>query len=198
MAINSVNTSNNLFKSDTITSSAPANKALENLYGVSPSTSSTTTNAITNSSGNSLSSAVQQALVQLNAGKDISAFFNDDNGNQSSSNFSNNLLANLPGISGDTNGYTAKNQATSTPIKLDPNSSSIQLQSAIQKLITQLDNGNSSSEAAGLGSLQTAFNSLVSKSGGDPSAQNLQSFLKLVAVNIQGSTSIGSIFSTSA
>lgn len=198
MAINSLNTSNNLFKLDTSTSSASANKALDALYGVNSSTSSTTTNVVNNSSGNSLSTAVQQALVQLNAGKDISAFFNDEDGAQSSNSFSNNLLANLPGISGNTSANSANNQTTNTPIKLDPNSSSIQLQSAIQKLITQLDNGNSSSEAAGLGSLQTAFNALVSKSGGDPSAQNLQSFLKLVAVNVQGSTSIGSIFSTSA
>lgn len=198
MTINSLNTSNNLFKLDTTTSSASANKALDALYGVNSSTSSTTTNVANNSSGNSLSTAVQQALVQLNAGKDISAFFNDEDGAQSSNGFSNNLLANLPGISGNTSANSANNQTTNTPIKLDPNSSSIQLQSAIQKLITQLDNGNSSSEAAGLGSLQTAFNSLVSKSGGDPSAQNLQSFLKLVAVNVQGSTSIGSIFSTSA
>lgn len=198
MTINSLNTNNNLFKLDTTTSSASANKALDALYGVNSSTPSTTTNVANNSSGNSLSTAVQQALVQLNAGKDISAFFNDEDGAQSSNSFSNNLLANLPGISGNTSANSANNQTTNTPIKLDPNSSSIQLQSAIQKLITQLDNGNSSSEAAGLGSLQTAFNSLVSKSGGDPSAQNLQSFLKLVAVNVQGSTSIGSIFSTSA
>lgn len=198
MAINSLNTSNNLFKLDTTTSSASANKALGALYGVNSSTPSSTTNVASNSSGNSLSSAVQQALVQLNSGKDISAFFNDEDGSQSSNSFSNNLLANLPGISGNTSANSANNQTSNTPIKLDPNSSSIQLQSAIQKLITQLDNGNSSSEAAGLGSLQTAFNSLVSKSGGDPSAQNLQSFLKLVAVNVQGSTSIGSIFSTSA
>ncbi len=199
MAINnlnsSLNTSNNLFKLDTTTSSTPANKALDALYGVNASKPAATTNEV-NNSGNSLSSAVQQALVQLNAGKDISAFFNDEDGAQSSNSFSNNLLANLPEISG--NGNSSDYPSPSTPIKLDPNSSTIQLQSSIQKLITQLDNGNSSSEAAGLGSLQSAFNSLVSKSGGDPSAQNLQSFLKLVAVNIQGSTSIGSIFSTSA
>lgn len=191
MAINSLNT-NSLFGLDTKTPSVANSKALDSLYGVNTTSASTT--AITsgaNGSGNNLSSAVQQALVQLNAGKDISAFFNSDDAAESSNSFSNNLLANLPGIN-------SNQQAATAPVKLDPNSSSIQLQSAIQKLITQLDNGNSSSEAAGLGSLQTAFNSLVSKSGGDPSAQNLQSFLKLVAVNIQGSTSIGSIFSTSA
>lgn len=192
MAIGGLNSSSSLFSLDTTSTNIAGNKALDNLYAVDTKSASTTdATRVTNSGGNKLSSAVQQALVQLNAGKDISAFFNSEDAAQSNNSFSNNLLANLPGLNSDA-------QAATTPVKLDPNSSSIQLQSAIQKLITQLDNGNSSSQAAGLGSLRTAFNSLVSKSGGDPSAQNLQSFLKLVAVNIQGSTSIGSIFSTNA
>ena len=152
-------------------------------------------NPAATSSGNKLNSAIQQALVQLNAGRDISAFFNSEEGQDANNSFTSNILSQLPGLNQGNDGASTN---TSTPIKLDPNSTSIQLQSSIQKLITQLDSGNNASAAAGLGTLQESFNTLISKSGGEPSSQNLQSFLKLVAVNVQGSTSLGSIFSTSA
>lgn len=196
MAVSGLNSNANLFDKLYTPAGTNANRisdsvaAAAKIEGSVPSALSSTV-----ANTNSISSAIQQALVQLNAGRDISAFFNSDEGKEASSSFGNNLLSNLPGLSNNSNGEL---QAISTPIKLDPNSSSIQLQSSIQKLITQLDNGNSTTAAAGLGSLQDAFNSLVSKSGGEPSTQNLQSFLKLVAINVQGSTSIGSIFSTSA
>lgn len=146
----------------------------------------------TNNTNNSeLSLALRQVLSQINSSKDISAFFGSDDGQQAESDFTSNLLGNLPGLSSA--GGNGNKQAGVT---LDQASGSYKLQSSIQKLITQLDSNKS--EDSGLGNLQEAFNALVKKSGGDPSAENLQSFLKLVAVNIQGSTSIGSLFSTSA
>ena len=204
MAISPINSNQSLF--DQLYTNT-ANKSNDASLSSSKIDASTALNQVSNTnvalarplagvtSGNSFNSAIQQALVQLNAGRDISAFFDSDEGQEASSSFGNSLLSQLPGLS---NAGISDAQAATSPIKLDPNSSSIQLQSSIQKLITQLDSGNSANAAAGLGSLQEAFNSLVNKSGGEPSAQNLQSFLKLVAVNVQGSTSLGSIFSTSA
>jgi hypothetical protein len=138
-----------------------------------------------------LNAALRQVLSQINSSKDISAFFSSEKGQQAGADFTSSLLSNLPGLDG-TNGSGNKVSG----IELDQSSSSYKLQNSIQKLITQLD--NNTSEDSGLGNLQESFNALVKKSGGDPSAENLQSFLKLVAVNIQGSTSIGSLFSTSA
>jgi hypothetical protein len=91
---------------------------------------------------------------------------------------------------------------------LDQSSSTIKLQTSIQNLITQLD-GNSSTDAllgissdsgssSTLQNLQQSFNSLVTSSGGNPSQTSLQSFLKTVAANIQGSMSVGSLFDASA
>lgn len=195
MAISPFNPNSSLYdKLYSATSSSKVNEALPSANKIA-STPSTNSNANGVANSNNINSAIQQALVQLNAGRDISAFFNSDEGQNASAGFGNSLLSQLPGLANDANSDV---KSAATPIKLDPNSSSIQLQSSIQKLITQLDSGNSASAAAGLGSLQEAFNTLVSKSGGEPSSQNLQSFLKLVAVNVQGSTSLGSIFSTSA
>jgi len=145
----------------------------------------------TSNNNSELNAALRQVLSQINSAKDISAFFSSEKGQQAESDFASSLLSNLPGLDA-TNGTGNKVPG----IALDQSSSSYKLQNSIQKLITQLD--NNTSEDSGLGNLQDSFNALVKKSGGDPSAENLQSFLKLVAVNIQGSTSIGSLFSTSA
>lgn len=195
MALSSINSNLNIF--DQLYSSGSNIKPNDAVAASTKVDSSRLLNPSTNktASGNTFNSAIQQALVQLNAGRDISAFFNSDDGQEASSSFSNSLLSQLPGLS---NAGISDAQAAASPIKLDPNSSSLQLQSSIQKLIAQLDSGNSASAAAGLGSLQDSFNTLISKSGGEPSAQNLQAFLRLVAVNVQGSTSLGSLFSTSA
>lgn len=138
-----------------------------------------------------LNTALRQVLSQINSAKDISAFFSTDDGQQAGSDFTSSLLSNLPGLNSNN-----ANASKVAGIELDPASGSYKLQNSIQKLITQLDNGQS--DESGLGKLQETFNTLIKKSGGDPSSENLQSFLKLVAVNIQGSTSIGSLFSTSA
>lgn len=173
-------------------------KDLKNTYATNSAGASQTSSAnqveakdraISNNS--ELNAAVRQVLSQINSAKDISAFFSSDNGQQAGSDFTSSLLSNLPGLN-SANG----NENKVAGIELDQSSSSYKLQNSIQKLITQLDNNKS--EDSGLGNLQESFNALVKKSGGDPSAENLQSFLKLVAVNIQGSTSIGSLFSTSA
>ncbi len=195
MALPSINSKLNIF--DQLYSSGSTIKPNDAVASSTKVDSSRLLNPSANktASGNTFNSAIQQALVQLNAGRDISAFFNSDDGQEASSSFSNSLLSKLPGLS---NAGISDAQAAASPIKLDPNSSSLQLQSSIQKLIAQLDSGNSASAAAGLGSLQDSFNTLISKSGGEPSAQNLQAFLRLVAVNVQGSTSLGSLFSTSA
>jgi hypothetical protein len=145
----------------------------------------------TTNNNSELNAAVRQVLSQINSSKDISAFFSSEKGQQAGSDFTSNLLSNLPGLD-SANGNGSKVAG----IELDQSSGSYKLQNSIQKLITQLDSNKT--EDSGLGNLQETFNALVSKSGGDPSAENLQSFLKLVAVNIQGSTSIGSLFSTSA
>jgi hypothetical protein len=172
-------------------------KDLNTTYATNSGTSKTsssdevgnTSNASNNNS--ELNAAVRQVLSQINSAKDISAFFSSESGQQAGSDFTSSLLSTLPGLD-SANGNGSKVAG----IELDQTSGSYKLQNSIQKLITQLDSNKS--EDSGLGNLQETFNALVSKRGGDPSAENLQSFLKLVAVNIQGSTSIGSLFSTSA
>ncbi|WMW82098.1 hypothetical protein RF679_07380 [Undibacterium cyanobacteriorum] len=199
MTLPSINSNLNAFDklySTKSTESTAASSTVAKLSSIDNNVSNNTIqNPAATGSGNKLNSAIQQALVQLNAGRDISAFFNSDEGQDANNNFTSNILSQLPGLNQGNDGASTN---TNTPIKLDPNSTSIQLQFSIQKLITQLDSGNNASAAAGLGTLQESFNTLISKSGGEPSSQNLQSFLKLVAVNVQGSTSLGSIFSTSA
>jgi hypothetical protein len=165
--------------------------------------------SVPSSNVSDLAAAVKQALAQINSIKDISAYFNAGDSQQAASDFTSNLLSNLPGFSSsadlnpaqsNTNNQIPASTSTqnSTQINLDPNSSSYKLQASIQKFISALDTPDSANQAAGLGSLNSAFNTLIEKTGGEPSAQSLQSFLKLVAVNVQGSTSIGSLFSTSA
>lgn len=172
-------------------------KDLNTTYANSTSASTTKSaneveaNNIAGNNNSELNAAVRQVLSQINSAKDISAFFSSEGGQQAGSDFTSNLLSTLPGLSSE-NASGSKVAG----IELDQSSGSYKLQNSIQKLITQLDNNKS--EDSGLGNLQESFNALVKKSGGDPSAENLQSFLKLVAVNIQGSTSIGSLFNTSA
>lgn len=143
-----------------------------------------------------LALAVRQTLTQINSAKDISVFLSSKDSQESGTDFTSNLFSTLPGLGNTANSTDAN--TTVKPIVLDQSSSSYKLQESIQKLITQLDSSGSAGENAGLGKLQDSFNTLIKNSGGDPSAANLQSFLKLVAVNVQGSTSIGSLFNTSA
>ena len=161
------------------------------------SVSNTSTN--TNSSGvnaSNLSLAVKQALAQINSGKDLTAYLSPDSSQTSTSDFTSNLFSSLPGLS------TASSSTTTvqgnTPVQLDQSSSSFKLQDSIQKLITQLDKTSSGDGTSDTASLQKSFNNLISNSGGNPAQQDLQSFLKLVAANVQGSSSIGSLFSASA
>ena len=185
MAITSLNSSN-----------YQAIRDLNSAYATASSSASKTSSdkeldPVQSGNNSELNAVVRQVLSQINSAKDISAFFGTDQGQEAGADFTSNLLSNLPGLSSSN-----RDGSPVAGLALDQSSGSYQLQNSIQKLITQLDSNKS--EDSGLGNLQEAFNALIKKSGGDPSAENLQSFLKLVAVNIQGSTSIGSLFSTSA
>ncbi|MFI4940451.1 MAG: hypothetical protein ACHP7O_08960 [Burkholderiales bacterium] len=160
-----------------------------------------------------MSAAISQALAQLNGGAGLSSLLTPAS-QQSTSDFTSSLLAALQGSSSSSSSSTDSLSAllgntsqTPAPVSLDQSSSTFNLQSGIQNLITQL-NGNSgissllgdnsnSNTSSGLANLQQSFNSLVTSSGGNPSQASLQSFLQTVAVNVQGSLSIGSLFSTS-
>lgn len=198
MAISSINTTY---------TQAPSSYATVDAKPVNEAADVTNSTVSTSSNRSQLTTAVQQALVQINSGRDISSFLSSEESQQSSANFASNLFATLPGFAPNADAHNSADFGLSggqkpkvTPIKLDPDSSTFKLQSHIQKLITQLDSTNPSNgnEESGLGNLQSTFNTLIKSSGGEPSAKNLQSFLKLVAVNIAGSTSIGSLFSASA
>ena len=167
------------------------------------------------SNNSNLSSAIRLALAQMNAGGGLSSLLTSDS-QQSTSDFMSNLFSSLPGLS--SSGSTATNPISDllgtsssqapTPVQLDQSSSTIKLQTSIQKLISQLDGGSSTSDLFGSGTtsnassgftnLQQSFNNLITASGGNPSQTSLQSFLKTVAANIQGSASIGSLFDASA
>ena len=182
--------------------------------GGSTGTSQAVANAATNNS--SLSVAISQALMQMNNGAGLSSLLTPAS-TQSSSNFMNSLLASmqgssssnpsstnsLPGLFGYSSGQAAK------PVKLDQSSSTIKLQTSIQNLIAQLDGSGGGSSSllggspdsntpSGLENLQQSFNNLVTASGGNPSQASLQTFLKTVAINIQGTMSMGSLFDASA
>jgi hypothetical protein len=196
---------------------APASTA----NGLDSATTTGTTTSNTSTSGvagnNSvLSLAIAQALAQLNAGSGITSLLSSDT-QQSSSDFMSSLLSAVQGTSSNSSstdplsallGYTANGQATPSvaPVTLDQSSPTIQLQASIQNLITQLDGNSSTGDLLGVGSnsnsglqdLQQSFNSLVTASGGNPTQASLQSFLKMVAVSVQGSMSVGSLFDTSA
>ena len=181
---------NNYQNVGAITTSAAGNTA-----PVSTSSSGNVSSASTNvnASGindSNLSVAVKQALAQINSGKDLTAYLSTDSSQTSAADFTSNLFSSLPGLSSSSNGV---------PVQLDQSSSSFKLQDSIQKLITQLDKASGTEgTSSGAISLQKSFNSLISQSGGNPAQQDLQSFLKLVAANVQGSSSIGSLFSASA
>ncbi len=174
------------------------------------SASTGTVNATANKS--SLSLAVTQAMAQMNMGSGLSSLLGST-ASQSTTDFTSSLLASLQGsLSPDSStkqslsGYATGQAAT--PVTLDRTSSTIKLQTSIQGLISQLDGNNNisnllsgnpaSNAASGLANLQQSFNSLVTNSGGNPSQASLQSFLQTVAINIQGSMSVGNLFNTSA
>ena len=213
MSISSVGTG--LYQNINGLNSPAATSPVSNSDG-STGTSQTVANAagIANNSS-SLSMAISQALAQMNGGANFSSLSTPAS-QQSSSDFMSSLIASLQGSSSsnssspnalsDLLGYSSAQ--TTTPVQLDQSSATIQLQTTIQNLITQLDGNNGisslfggspdSSTSSGLADLQQSFNGLVTASGGNPSQASLQSFLKTVAANIQGSMSIGSLFDTSA
>ncbi|MBC3869565.1 hypothetical protein [Undibacterium oligocarboniphilum] len=174
------------------------------------SSTGTTATAVSGSNASSsLSAAIAQSLAQFNSGLDVSSLLSAT-GQQSSSDFLSSLYSALPGLSDSSqtsnplssllNGGNAP-----APVQLDQNSATIKLQTSIQQLISNLNGGSSltgglSSNSTGtdIGNLQQSFNSLIQSSGGNPDQASLQSFLKLVAANIQGSSAVGSLFSTSA
>jgi hypothetical protein len=178
------------------------------------SADASTVNVAGSTNSSALSSAINQALAQMSGGADLFSLLGDD-AQQAGSDFTSSLLASLTpysqtssssdalnGLLGYTNG-----SAAAAPVSLDQSSPTYQLQSSIQQLIDQLDGNNSTSTllgidstdaSSGLGNLQQTFNSLITASGGNPSQASLQSFLKEVAANIQASTSIGTLFDTSA
>ncbi|MDY7538100.1 hypothetical protein QN372_19190 [Undibacterium sp. RTI2.1] len=191
----------------------------------SGNTSQTAATSANGFNSSSLAAALQLSLSQFNAGSSISALFgSSDSSQQSSSDFLSNLLGSLPGLSSSTtsssssltdllngsNGSGSSASQTPAVVQLDSTSATFKLQTSIQNLITQLDNGSSASSsgdlfgASGSGSssslqsLQQSFNDLITSSGGNPSQTSLQSFLKVVAANVQGSASIGSLFDASA
>jgi len=183
-------------------------KPIVSTAGDSTATSQTVAKANANSS---LSAAIVQSLSQMNGGAPSLL-----TSQQSSSDLTSSLLAAIQGTSSSntsstnslTNLFGYSSGQTTTPVKLDQSSSTINLQASIQSLISQLDGSSGTSSLlggdsvantpAGLGDLQQSFNNLVTASGGNPTQASLQSFLKTVAVNLQGSMSIGSLFDTSA
>jgi hypothetical protein len=184
----------------------------------STSQTSTSTSA-TGDNSSSLALAISQALLQINANSSLASLLTPSS-QQSTSDFTSSLLASLQGSSAlaSSASSSAGNSIASllgygsghatTPVALDQSSPTVKLQGSIQNLITQLG-GNSSTDtllgitpdsgtSSTLGGLQQSFNSLITSSGGNPDQASLQSFLKTVAANIQGSLSIGSLFSASA
>lgn len=182
-----------------------ASSAVASNSGDTTTADSTSTAVTGNSNNSSLSSAITQSLAQYNANLDLSSLLSAT-GQQSSSDFLSNLYSALPGLSGssqNSNALSGLLNGGSAPaaVQLDQNSATIKLQTSIQQLISNLDSRNSSSGSnteTDFGNLQQSFNSLIQNSGGNPDQTSLQSFLQLVATNIQGSSTVGSLFSTSA
>lgn len=185
-----------------------ASSAVASNSGDTTTADSTSTAVTGNSNNSSLSSAITQSLAQYNANLDLSSLLSAT-GQQSSSDFLSNLYSALPGLSGssqNSNALSGLLNGGSAPaaVQLDQNSATIKLQTSIQQLISNLDSSNSSNSSSGsntetdFGNLQQSFNSLIQNSGGNPDQTSLQSFLQLVATNIQGSSTVGSLFSTSA
>jgi len=173
-----------------------------------------------NGNNSSLATAITQALAQSNSNLDLTSLLSPQ-GQQSSSDFLSSLYAALPGNnSASTNDNSLADLLNPSgsqvsPVQLNASSPTINLQTNIQQLITNLgaagsssdlvgslfgddSSGSDSSTSSAAANLQSSFNQLVTNSGGNPSQSDLQSFLKLVAANIQNSSSIGSLFDTSA
>jgi len=220
MALSTVGTSsysdiNNL--NNRQTSSSVTRAATTGSTAAAGNTATTGTGATTPGANNSsLSSAVNQALAQLNAGGDLSTLLSPQS-QQSSSDFLSSLISSLPGLESSNTSSSdplaslfGSSGQTVVPVTLDQSSSTIKLQQSIQNLIGQLDGADSSGNllgiAGGSGSgagsslqdLQQSFNDLITSSSGNPSDASLQSFLKLVAANVQASTSIGNLFDANA
>ncbi|MBC3883784.1 hypothetical protein [Undibacterium griseum] len=179
-----------------------ASSAVTSNSGDTTTADSTSTAVTGNSNNSSLSSAITQSLAQYNANLDLSSLLSAT-GQQSSSDFLSNLYSALPGLSGssqNSNALSGLLNGGSAPaaVQLDQNSATIKLQTSIQQLISNLDSSNGSNTETDFGNLQQSFNNLIQNSGGNPDQTSLQSFLQLVATNIQGSSTVGSLFSTSA
>jgi hypothetical protein len=213
MSISSVGT--NVYQNASGVTTPATTATVSNSNG-SAATSQTSANATGSANNSTLALAVNQALAQLSGGANLSSLLTPAS-QQSSSDFISSLLASLQGSSSSNSSSTnpladlfgtSSTQAPATPVTLDPSSSTIKLQTSIQNLISQLDGsggissllgGSTGTDASpGLAELQQSFNSLVTAAGGNPTQASLQSFLKTVAVSIQGSTSIGSLFDASA
>jgi hypothetical protein len=217
MSISSVGT-NSYLDINGLTSPSTSKASTVNAPAASaPASASPTDTSASGIAGNNseLSSAVRQALAQLNAGAGLSGLLTPDS-QQPASDFMSNLISSLPGLS--SSGSSSSNSLSDlfgtssdpapAPITLDQSSSTIKLQTSIQNLISQLDgNGNTdnllglssdSNTSSGLQNLQQSFNTLLTASNGNPSQTTLQSFLKTVAVNIESSVSIGNLFDVSA
>jgi hypothetical protein len=213
MSISSVGTS--VYQNASGVATPAATGAVSNPNG-STAANQTSANATGSANNSTLALAVSQALAQLSGGANLSSLLTPAS-QQSSSDFMTSLLASLQGSSSSNSSSTnpladlfgsASTQAAATPVKLDQSSSTIKLQTSVQNLISQLDgtsgissilgSGSGADASPGLADLQQSFNSLVTAAGGNPTQASLQSFLKTVAVSIQGSASIGSLFDASA
>lgn len=171
--------------------------------------------------GNSsdLSIAIGLALTQINVGFNLASLLSPAT-QQTASAFQSSLFeALLPGLAAPalanaplTELFGSVFDWRTRPVALDQKSPSFKLQTSVQQLITQLGNGASGTDlagslgglgftaggASGVQNLQQSFNNLVTSSGGNPGQASLQSFVKLIAANIQDSSPLGSLFDASA
>lgn len=146
-----------------------------------------------------MAAALMQSLQQFSAGSSISSLFSDTEDSQSSGNqFLSQLYAAMPEVQGMPSGKTGGANVYAKPAQLNTGSPTYPLQQGIQKLISQLEQGSGDQANPLLSNLQSSFNTLIKASGGNPQQGDLQSFLKLVATQVQGSLSVGSLFSASA
>jgi hypothetical protein len=217
MSISSVGTNSYLDINGLTSPSASKASAVNVPDALAPTSTSQTESSTSGIAGNNseLSSAVRQALAQLNAGAGLSSLLTSDS-QQPASDFMSNLINSLPGLSSSSSSsanslsdlFGNSFDPAPAPITLDQSSSTIKLQTSIQNLITQLDGNSSinnlfgsdsdSNTSSGLQNLQQSFNTLLTASNGNPTQTTLQSFLKTVATNIESSASIGNLFDASA
>src|SRR5450830_627675 len=153
-------------------------------------------------SSSNFASSLLSSLTGLNASgattSNLFSMLNDSSGGATSTASSGN---NINQLLATALGKSSSSSAAPAPVQLNKSSATFNLQSSIQQLITTLGSMfgySSGSVDSSTSALQSSFNSLVTSSGGNPTQANLQSFLKLVAANVAGSTSIGSLFSTNA